>query len=191
MKKKELCEFGYLKYRKQINFIKMLAAFLVVLILLIIGLCIFKSRNNILTVAAVVCVLPAAKLAVGYIIVMPHHSASNELYEAVESAAPNVTRCYDCVFSNNKKPIGTQAVIITDVYLYALTDEANADEKLFEDSITEFLKNDKLKCTVKLYKDEKAFLERIHTVSEHFDCQDQQCVNRMGWIKNSIKSMCI
>ena len=82
---KEKGEFGYLNYRKKLNLIKMIVSFAVVAAVLIIGFIVYKTRANIFTVAAIVLVLPAAKMAVAYFVVLPHKPADNELKEKVES----------------------------------------------------------------------------------------------------------
>ena len=69
---KEKGEFGYLNYRKKLNLIKMIVSFAVVAAVLIIGFIVYKTRANIFTVAAIVLVLPAAKMAVAYFVVLPH-----------------------------------------------------------------------------------------------------------------------
>ena len=68
MKKVEKGEFGYLAYKKSRNMIKTIIAFAVVLVIFIIGFIIWKSKNNYLTMLAVVLVLPAAKFAVSYFV---------------------------------------------------------------------------------------------------------------------------
>ena len=68
-------QFGYLSAKKKRNLIIMIIAFAFVIACFIIGLVIFKNKNNILTVASVVLVLPAAKFAVAYFILLPHASA--------------------------------------------------------------------------------------------------------------------
>ena len=72
---KEKGEFGYLNYRKKLNLIKMIVSFAVVAAVLIIGFIVYKTRANIFTVAAIVLVLPAAKMAVAYFVVLPHKPA--------------------------------------------------------------------------------------------------------------------
>ena len=56
MKKVEKGEFGYLAYKKSRNMIKTIIAFAVVLVIFIIGFIIWKSKNNYLTMLAVVLV---------------------------------------------------------------------------------------------------------------------------------------
>ena len=160
MKKTEKGDFGYLNYRKKINLIKMAAAFVVVAVVLIIGLAVYKTRANVFTVAAIVLVLPAAKMAVGYFVVMSHHSASSKLREKLEAEAGGLGLYYDLIFSNSKKPIGTQAVAVSETAVIALSDEKKADKKLFETSLKEFMENDGRKVNVTLYFEEKQFLAR-------------------------------
>ena len=89
---KEKGEFGYLNYRKKLNLIKMIVSFAVVAAVLIIGFIVYKTRANIFTVAAIVLVLPAAKMAVAYFVVLPHKPADNELKEKVESKSGRILR---------------------------------------------------------------------------------------------------
>ena len=95
-------EFGYLNYRKKLNLIKMIVSFAVVAAVLIIGFIVYKTRANIFTVAAIVLVLPAAKMAVAYFVVLPHKPADNELKEKVESKSGSLGVYYDLIFSNSK-----------------------------------------------------------------------------------------
>jgi glucan phosphoethanolaminetransferase (alkaline phosphatase superfamily) len=84
MKKVEKGEFGYLAYKKSRNMIKTIIAFAVVLVIFIIGFIIWKSKNNYLTMLAVVLVLPAAKFAVSYFVLIPHKNCDEELKSAIE-----------------------------------------------------------------------------------------------------------
>ncbi len=65
------------------------------------------------------------------------------------------------IFSNSKKPIGTQAVVVSDAAVIALTNENNADKKLFETSLKDFMANDSRNVNVTLYNDEKSYLSRM------------------------------
>ena len=190
LQKKEQGEFGHLDYRKKLNLTIMLAAFFVVILVFVIGLIVNHNRNNIFTVAAIVLVLPAAKFAVAYFVLLPHKSATQQLYETVEKNAAKLGRCYDCIFSNKKSPIGTLAVVVTDSAVCALTNEEKADTKLFETSLKAFMENDKLHVTVTLYKDEKAFLNRIKNLSANFN-DSEETQKKIQWNMNSMKNMCL
>ena len=142
MKKVEKGEFGYLAYKKSRNMIKTIIAFAVVLVIFIIGFIIWKSKNNYLTMLAVVLVLPAAKFAVSYFVLIPHKNCDEELKSAIEERKGELNSVYDLVVSNKQKPVGIMAAVISDNQILAYTSAAKADKNLFETSVKEFLKND-------------------------------------------------
>ena len=120
---------------------------------------------------------------------MPHKPADNELKEKVESKSGRLGVYYDLIFSNSKKPIGTQAVVVSDAAVIALTNEKNADKKLFETSLKDFMANDSRNVNVTLYNDEKSFLSRVSTLALSKD----DSTPNMNIEKNahSLLSMCI
>jgi hypothetical protein len=182
---------GYLKARKLRQLLITLMSFAIVFAIFSAGLIICKTRNNYATLVATVLVLPSAKFAVSYLVLFPHHSAGEELVSAVNEKADGLSCCFDCVFSNSKKPIGTLAAVITDNAVCALTDEENADTQLFENSVRDFLKNEKLNVTVTLYKDEKKFLSRVGMLRTNFDMEKEICTDRMKWNTEAVKNMCM
>ena len=191
MQRQEKGEFGYMAYRKKMNLIKMLAAFGIVIAVFVAGLIAFKTRNNILTVLSIVLVLPAAKMAVGYFVLLPHKSASSKLYEKTEQAASNLGRCYDLIVSNAKSPIGTLAVVVSDTSVCAFTQEEKADKALFEKSMCDFMKNDGLNVSVTLYKDEKSFISRARSLNSNFENDDLSKTAKRDKNMDSLKSMCL
>ena len=110
MKKVEKGEFGYLAYKKRRNMIKTIIAFAIVLVIFIIGFIIWKSKNNYLTMLAVVLVLPAAKFAVSYFVLIPHRNCDEELKSAIEERKGELNSVYDLVVSNKQKPVGIMEV---------------------------------------------------------------------------------
>ena len=113
----------------------------------------------------------------------------DELKEKVESKSGSLGVYYDLIFSNSKKPIGTQAVVVSDAAVIALTNEKNADKKLFETSLKDFMANDSRNVNVTLYNDEKSFLSRVSTLALSKD----DSTPNMNIEKNahSLLSMCI
>ena len=161
MKKVEKGEFGYLAYKKSRNMIKTIIAFAVVLVIFIIGFIIWKSKNNYLTMLAVVLVLPAAKL----------------------------NSVYDLVVSNKQKPVGIMAAVISDNQILAYTSAAKADKNLFETSVKEFLKNEKLTCAVLLYKDKDTYLEKVKNAALNFDVSKENSLDRKQYITDALLRM--
>lgn len=191
MQKIEKGKFGHLAYKKKLNLIITIVAFAIVLAVFIIGWIVNGTRNNIATVVAIVLVLPAAKFAVAYFVLLPHKSADKELADKINATAGELGVCFDLIFSNSKSPIGTQAVVISDSTVVALTGEEKADAKLFETSLMKFMETDKLHVTVTLYKDEKTFLKRVANMAANFNAGIDDAKNKMEWNTNSVMSMCL
>ena len=62
---------------------------------------------------------------------------------------------------------------------------------LFETSLRDFLKNEKLAANVTLYTDEKTFLNRVRGLAANFDDTDKRSMDRMEWITHAMKNMCL
>ena len=177
MKKVEKGEFGYLAYKKSRNMIKTIIAFAVVLVIFIIGFIIWKSKNNYLTMLAVVLVLPAAKFAVSYFVLIPHKNCDEELKSAIEERKGELNSVYDLVVSNKQKPVGIMAAVISD------------NQILFETSVKEFLKNEKLTCAVLLYKDKDTYLEKVKNAALNFDVSKENSLDRKQYITDALLRM--
>ena len=192
MKLQEKGTFEYLKRKKNQNLLIMLISFAVVFAVFFAGLAVFKSRNNYCTLIATVLVLPAAKFAVAYFVLLTaikvQHRAQKE---AVEAAAGALTCCYDCVFQTAKVRLVHRQLLVTDNAVCALTQEEKADKTLFETSLRDFLKNEKLAANVTLYTDEKTFLNRVRGLAANFDDTDKRSMDRMEWITHAMKNMCL
>ena len=189
MKKVEKGEFGYLAYKKSRNMIKTIIAFAVVLVIFIIGFIIWKSKNNYLTMLAVVLVLPAAKFAVSYIVLIPHKNCDEELKSAIEERKGELNSVYDLVVSNKQKPVGIMAAVISDNQILAYTSAAKADKNLFETSVKEFLKNEKLTCAVLLYKDKDTYLEKVKNAALNFDESKENSLDRKQYVTDALLRM--
>ena len=189
MKKVEKGEFGYLAYKKSRNMIKTIIAFAVVLVIFIIGFIIWKSKNNYLTMLAVVLVLPAAKFAVSYFVLIPHKNCDEELKSAIEERKGELNSVYDLVVSNKQKPVGIMAAVISDNQILAYTSAAKADKNLFETSVKEFLKNEKLTCAVLLYKDKDTYLEKVKNAALNFDVSKENSLDRKKYITDALLRM--
>ena len=76
---------------------------------------------------------------------------------------------------------------VTDNTIAALSLDKNPDKALFEKSLKEFLKNDKLNANVTLYTDVDTFIKR----AANFESEDENKTDRMGYIKNGTLNMCL
>lgn len=180
---------GYLSHLKKINLIKVLISFAVVFVVFFTGIIINGDRNSLFTVIAILLVLPAAKMAVNYIVLLPHKSCPDKLSCELENICTNITCKYDLIFGSSKSPIGTFAVVITDTDIIAFSNEA-VDEKAFNESLQNFIKNDNLTVNVKLFSNENTFVKRARELNQKWD-EDNNSRNKMEKNTRSCLSMCI
>ena len=96
---------------------------------------------------------------------------------------------YDLVVSNKQKPVGIMAAVISDNQILAYTSAAKADKNLFETSVKEFLKNEKLTCAVLLYKDKDTYLEKVKNAALNFDVSKENSLDRKQYITDALLRM--
>ena len=104
---------GYIRARKRKILLKTILEFGIVAALLILGIIETGSRQNLLTVVAVLGCLPASKALVELIMVLPHRSITKENAKEIEQNATLLTRLYDMVFTSEKMIMPVEAIVIS------------------------------------------------------------------------------
>ncbi|MGF7001704.1 hypothetical protein M2149_000074 [Lachnospiraceae bacterium PFB1-21] len=151
----------YLKRRKRLYLLLTILEFGVVIGLVVTGIVATGNRLNVLTVVAAVGCLPAAKMLVQFIVMIPHRSLETEKVAELESEANYITKVYDLVITSKDRTMPIQALCLYNNTICGYTES----EKLDPDKTAQYLKgflekNGYPKMTVKIFKDFKAFLMR-------------------------------
>ncbi|MDD6571908.1 MAG: hypothetical protein PUF12_05885 [Thermoflexaceae bacterium] len=160
MKTIEKGQYGYVEYRKKIQLIKVSVAFLVVFAILIFGILVCGTKNNICTVISVVCVLPAARFAVTLFMVIRHKTPDAAQYEELKEKGEQLVLLSDCIMSCREKVIYVEFAIITDTCIYCYTRNQDFDVNYFENGIADFIKSCGDTVNVKLFKNYEDFKKR-------------------------------
>lgn len=160
MKVVEKGQYGYIEYRKKIQLIKTAVAFLLVFAILIFGIIVCGTKNNICTVISVVCVLPAAKFMVTLLMVIRHHKPDEVQYEELKAKGGNLTLLSDCIMSCKEKTVYVDFAIVTDSCVYCYTRNKDFDSDYFEKGISDFIKSCGDTVKVKLFKNFDDFKNR-------------------------------
>lgn len=183
MKKLEKGEYGYLNYRKKRLGMAALLCFLLVAVLFLIGYLATKTRNNIMTVMAILSVLPAGKFAASFLVLLPHKSASQEQYDRVKAHAKGVKLLSDLVITTGEKTLPTLFMAVHNSSVCGYAEAENYDTAHAEQFLTKNLMANGQKATVKIFKDEKAFLNRLDTMRQiETDEKQQKRDGRIGEI---------
>jgi len=177
--------YGYIKAQGKREWIKALLLFCISLGMLILGMVITKnrnpdiswskSRNNLLTVAAVLGVLPSARFLISAIMFEKAKKfvCPKELYEKVKAVC-KASAGFDFYLTAYKEEFPLYCCVCTDNEVLGLLAGDEKKAKSGEEHIHTMLKNEgKGKVSVKLYTDEKSFLERIERTDEASEKSDE------------------
>lgn len=130
MKRVTKGHYGYLSYKKKIEIVKMLVILLGIVILLVAGYVTTHTRKNLLTVAAVVSVLPLANLLVPFLVILPFKGRPKEEYEEIKKTVGNGLLNTELVITaHNEKPFGVDYIYIhpDGVFCYSSQENLKAD----------------------------------------------------------------
>lgn len=179
-------EPGYVKARKIKFLIGAAAEFAIVIALVALGYVKTGNRMNFFTVLAVVGCLPAAKMLVEFIAMMPYKSIEPEKYREIEEKAPLLTKVYDLVITGDDKVMPVDVLVISDHTVCGYTGNEKTDDVKVSRYLKEMLHNNRLeKITVKVFHDYTAFLARaegmnnIMTVEQSGDRRRERKIRQL------------
>jgi len=166
MKKVGKGEYGYLNYRKKRLGVATMLCFLVVAVFFLIGYLTTKTRNNIMTIMAILSVLPAGKFAASFFALLPYQGASKEQYKRVMTHADGVQVLADLVITTGQKTLPTLFMAVHNSSVCGYVNAKNYDIAHAEQFLTKNLMENGQKATVKIFRDEKVFLNRLDTMRQ-------------------------
>lgn len=126
------------------------------------GLANSESRVNLLSIVAVLGLLPASKSLVGAIMFLRFHSFTGEAADQVQAADPELVTLYDCVFTSYKKNFVVDHMTVRGNTVCGYSENDRFEENEFYKHIGDILKLDGHKeVTVKIFTDLKKYTERM------------------------------
>ena len=177
--------YGYIKAQGKREWIKTLLLFCISLGMLLLGMIITKqrnpdiswgnSRNNLLTVAAVLGILPAARFMISAIMFekAKKFSCSKELYEKVKDVC-KASAGFDLYLTAYKEEFPLYSCVCTENEVLGLLEGDEKKAGRGEEHIRSILKKEsKGNVSVKLFTDEKAFVDRISRTPEATEKSDE------------------
>lgn len=152
---------GYLRAKKMRTMITTILAFALVAAIVITGYITTHTRLNMLTLVAVLGCLPACRLLVSLIMLMPHHSIDEAKELEISGVTEELTVVYDLVVTSEKKVMPIEVATIFNNTVCGYVSSNKVDTTYAADHIKSIMKQNHLdKVTVKLFHDYKAFLTR-------------------------------
>lgn len=162
MKKTQKGQPGYIRARKIKLGIGTISGLLFMVLIYFIGFLIFDTGKNLVTVLAVLVILPVAKIFVQYLLLPWGVRADEEQYnELKKTAAPLKPYCELMVTAQEKGFAIVYVVIDKDDNIVAYTTQSKAEPEKFEKGVANFLNYYQFDARVKLYTDYRQFEKRV------------------------------
>lgn len=153
---------NYLNTQRKYEILRTILFFGISISLFLAGWITTKSKENLLTVVAILGCLPACKSAVGAFMYVKYHSCSEEVAQCIEEHSGELTGLYDLVFTSYEKNYQVAHIAIRGNTLCGYTEDPKFDERTFYKHLDGMLKNDGFKdATVKIFTDLKKYSERL------------------------------
>ncbi|WP_124066408.1 O-linked GlcNAc transferase-like protein [Clostridium sp. E02] len=165
MKRYTKGQYGYRDYHRNKELIKIIiGAFLIAIQLLLREFTNNDSAKNILTVMAVLSVLPVANIAVPILAAFKYRTSSKDFYNQVTAFNNRGEFLYDLVLTSKEQVIPLEAVVIHETGIYAYCAYKKTDTVKAERFLTQMLLRHKLDREIKIFLDEKIFFNRIRSL---------------------------
>lgn len=185
-------EPGYIGRHKKAVVIKASLEFTIVVALLLLGWFQTKTRLNVLTIVAVVGCLPASKALVEVIMIIPHKSITLELADKIQKVSGSLTTAYDLVLTSEKHIMPIDSVLISNNTICGYSSSEKIDTAFAEKHIKQYLyANQFTDVSVKIFRDEKAFLKRAEEMNRHSNQRVEDVSTKDDGIRRVMLSLSI
>lgn len=147
---------GYIKHRKKIDLLWLLAFIALGVAIFLLGYFITHVRANIFTVLSVLMVLPAAKRIVALIVLLPRKGVSQERYEKIKPFIENGTLYADYVFTSTDQIMHLDFLLVKNGNVLGVIASSKQDADYMNKYLSDCVKKTAPGFHVQLFdKDEK------------------------------------
>lgn len=178
---------GYIRKRKRKILLKTILEFGIVAALLILGIIETGTKQNLLTVVAILGCLPASKALVELIMVFPHRSISEKMAAEIELNADLLTRAYDMVFTSEKMIMPVEAIVISGNTICGYSSNAKVDMNVIAKHLKQYLNANQFdKVSVKIFDNYTSFVTRAEGMNNIASIEKEDMKRHEDGIKHII-----
>lgn len=185
--KKNKGEYGYRDYHKKIQTGKVLFGIVMILIQLAArSLTDNQPAKNILTVMAILSVLPTANAASPLLASWKYRTPVQDFFHKVCGYEKDYRILYDLIITSKDFIMPADAVVVHPLGVYVFCTSAKIDSKQAESFLNEMFIGHKLDPHAKVFKEEKAFFQRIGSLKPAEAYEDDGSV---GYTADLLKNL--
>ena len=169
-------EQGYISFMKSFNLLVSVVLFIIAAILFIIGLSVYETKGNILTIIGALFIIPMARFLTVWFLFLPYRSVSKMEYDKVFSLMKQGNLLYsDVLLTSTERAYCASFIVVTSDKIFALSGKKS--EKL-QDYLADIIKRRalafKVTCTDDAAKFQN-FLKSADSFSEQkYDDEDEK-----------------
>lgn len=185
-RRKKKGQYGYRDRRRRLQLAKVLLGAAMILVQAgARGLTDNEAVKNILTVMAVLSVLPTANAASPLLASWKYRTPPPDFYERVDGEREKGLMLYDLIVTSREQIIPLDAVMVHPKGVYALSGSEKLDVKKAEKYLNDTFKAHRLDPNVKIIREEQAFLNKLKNLGAASEDQDDGSVEyAAGLLKN-------
>lgn len=160
-------EHGYLVYQKKKVIIITIIYYVISLAVFAIGYYSTHTKANLLTVVAVLGLLPASKSTVSAIMYIKTPKYNEDTYKTICSCVKSLPAVYDLYLTSYQKNYPINCFVAKGSNLMGYTEFANVDVPSCEEHIKGILAQNSIKnVNLKIFTDKRKFIERINQLQD-------------------------
>lgn len=161
-------DYGYISSQKKRRLAITLVLFAIPLMIFFTGLIQTKTRNNLLTVVALLGCLPACKSLVGMIMMWMQKPMKREIYEKIVPHTGDLVMSYEMCLTTYEKNLFVDAFAVCGNTVVGYADQLKQkDSAYMEEHVQKILRSNGYKEKVRIFTELKPFLERLDYMNSH------------------------
>jgi hypothetical protein len=160
-------EFGYPVYERKVVIIRTAIYFIMSIAVFLLGYFSTGSRENLLTIVAVLGLLPSSKSLVSVIMYIRIPKFSKEHYREISKHEGNVPVIYSMYLTSYKLNFPINAFAVRGNNIIGYTEFKTCNATACEEHIRDILNQNGIKnITIKIFSDQKRFIERLNQLQD-------------------------
>lgn len=187
MKRYKKGQYGYRRYHRRVEICKVaIGGALILAQLLCRGLTDSEAARNILTVMAILSVLPVANVASPLLAAWRYKTPTEEFYKKVLAYEEKGPVLYDLVITSREALMPIDALLVHPTGVFAYCTAKKLDQAKAEKFFKEMFTGHRLDIRVKLIFDERTFLNRLAGLKPRTEYEDDGSVDYAVTLLKSI-----
>lgn len=159
-------EKGYLEAKRKREIIKTVIFFAIPIILFIAGFIQTKTRANVLSIVAVLGMLPASRSLVTTIMYIKNKGISDEDYEQIKELTEHVTGSFDNVFTTYEKTYEVPSLVVRSGNICGYVTKEYKTLDALEKHLTTCIKKEGYSVNVKIFENLEAYKTRLQSLNK-------------------------